>query len=224
MIQTPKIKNWLFGKEQPKDTESIAKIRRVINKYTLQSRRLTQQADEQKDLAKDMMQGGNKAGAKQALMRRQLYMKKLNETQNKILNLQGMIEAISEAKDVAETTKAIQEGVGVIDVTLKDVTPADTERAMFEMQSSMEKVSFASEALADTSFSETELDIDMEDAIDQEMKELEMELSLGQVDELPDVGVTTKTTKTTPVKEEQDEIGDEITELRKKIERERSGA
>ena len=51
-----------------------------------------------------------------------------------------------------------------------------------------------------------------------------MELSLGQVDELPDVGVTTKTTKTTPVKEEQDEIGDEITELRKKIERERSGA
>jgi len=50
-----------------------------------------------------------------------------------------------------------------------------------------------------------------------------MELSLGQVDELPDVGVTTKTTKT-PVKEEQDEIGDEITELRKKIERERSGA
>ncbi|MBN1328568.1 MAG: Snf7 family protein, partial [Candidatus Heimdallarchaeota archaeon] len=134
----PKIKNWLFGKEQPKDTESIAKIRRVINKYTLQSRRLTQQADEQKDLAKDMMQGGNKAGAKQALMRRQLYMKKLNETQNKILNLQGMIEAISEAKDVAETTKAIQEGVGVIDVTLKDVSPADTERAMFEMQSSME--------------------------------------------------------------------------------------
>lgn len=222
-IKVPKIKNWLFGKEQPKDTESIAKIRRVINKYTLQSRRLTQQADEQKDLAKDMMQGGNKAGAKQALMRRQLYMKKLNETQNKILNLQGMIEAISEAKDVAETTKAIQEGVGVIDVTLKDVSPADTERAMFEMQSSMEKVSFASEALADTSFSETELDMDMEDMIDQEMKELEMELSLGQVDELPDVGTKTRTTKT-PVSDEEDEIGDEITELRKKIERERSGA
>ncbi|MHA1629831.1 MAG: Snf7 family protein [Candidatus Heimdallarchaeota archaeon] len=221
----PKIKNWLFGKEKPKDTESIAKIRRVINKYTLQSRRLSQQADEQKDLAKEMMKSGNKAGAKQALMRRQLYLKKLNETQNKILNLQGMIESISEAKDVAETTKAIQEGVTVIEDTLKDVSPADTERAMLEMQSSMEKVSFASEALADTSFSETELDIDMEDAIDQEMKELEMELSLGQVEELPDVSTTTPI-KTTPQKErkEKDEVSEEISELRKKIERERSGA
>jgi len=99
-IKMPKIKNWLFGKDKPKDTESIAKIRRVINKYTLQSRRLTQQSDEQKDIAKTMMKSGNKAGAKQALMRRQLYLKKLNETQNKILNLQGMIESISEAKDV----------------------------------------------------------------------------------------------------------------------------
>ncbi|NHJ47389.1 MAG: hypothetical protein FK733_06325 [Asgard group archaeon] len=219
----PKIKNWLFGKEKPKDTESIAKIRRVINKYTLQSRRLTQQADEQKTIAKDMMKGGNKAGAKQALMRRQLYLKKLNDTQNKILNLQGMIESISEAKDVADTTKAIQDGVGVIETTLKDVSPADTERAMFEMQSSMEKVSFASEALADTSFSETELDLDMEDMIDQEMAELEMELSLGQADELPDVGVSTGPTKT-PVKEEEDELGEDISELRKKIEREKSGA
>jgi len=161
--------------------------------------------------------------AKQALMRRQLYLKKLNETQNKILNLQGMIESISEAKDVAETTHAIKDGVVVIEDTLKNVSPADTERAMFEMQSSMEKVAFASDALADTSFSETELDLDMEDMIDQEMRELEMELSLGQVDELPDVG----TTKVTPAKEkveEEDEIGDEIAELRKKIEKERSGA
>ncbi|MHA1245581.1 MAG: Snf7 family protein [Candidatus Heimdallarchaeota archaeon] len=220
----PKVKNWLFGKDKPKDTESIAKIRRVINKYTLQSRRLSQQADEQKGLARDMMKGGNKAGAKQALMRRQLYLKKLNETQNKILNLQSMIESISEAKDVADTTKAIQDGVGVIEDTLKNVTPADTERAMFEMQSSMEKVSFASDALADTSFSETELDLDMDDMIDQEMRELEMELSLGQVDELPDVGVSTGPTKTTKVTEEEDEIGDEISELRRKIEKERSGA
>ena len=222
----PKVKNWLFGKDKPKDTESISKIRRVINKYTLQSRRLTQQADEQKDIAKSMMQSGNKAGAKQALMRRQLYLKKLNETQNKILNLQGMIESISEAKDVAETTHAIKDGVVVIEDTLKDVTPADTERAMFEMQSSMEKVSFASEALADTSFSETELDIDMEDMIDQEMAELEMELSLGQVDDLPDVetSISSGRTKTTEKTEEEDEIGDEIAELRKKIERERSGA
>jgi hypothetical protein len=220
----PKIKNWLFGKDKPKDTESIAKIRRVINKYTLQSRRLTQQADEQKDLARSMMKSGNKAGAKQALMRRQLYLKKLNETQNKILNLQGMIESISEAKDVAETTHAIKDGVEVIEDTLQDVSPADTERAMFEMQSSMEKVSFASEALADTSFSETELDLDMEDMIDQEMAELEMELSLGQADDLPDVeSGTTTPTRETPAKEE-DEIGDEISELRKKIERERSGA
>lgn len=220
----PKIKNWLFGKDKPKDTESIAKIRRVINKYTLQSRRLTQQADEQKGIAKDMMQSGNKAGAKQALMRRQLYLKKLNETQNKILNLQGMIESISEAKDVAETTHAIKDGVVVIEDTLKNVSPADTERAMFEMQSSMEKVAFASDALADTSFSETELDLDMEDMIDQEMRELEMELSLGQVDDLPDVGTTTKTTATKEKVEEEDEIGDEIAELRKKIEKERSGA
>jgi len=221
----PKVKNWLFGKDKPKDTESIAKIRRVINKYTLQSRRLTQQADEQKIIARDMMKGGNKAGAKQALMRRQLYLKKLNETQNKILNLQGMIESISEAKDVAETTHAIKDGVVVIEDTLKNVSPADTERAMFEMQSSMEKVSFASEALSDTSFSETELDLDMEDMIDQEMKELEMELSLGQVDELPDVGVSDTPRKVTPAKEqEEDEVGDDIAALRKKIEKERSGA
>ena len=136
-----------------------------------------------------------------------------------------MIESISEAKDVAETTKAIKDGVDVIEDTLKDVSPAETERAMFEMQSSMERVSFASEALADTSFSETELDIDMEDMIDQEMQELEMELSLGQVDELPEVGTSTPTTtKASASREEEDEIGDEISKLRKRIEKERSGA
>ena len=42
--------------------------------------------------------------------------------------------------------------------------------------------------------------------------------------DLPFVGTTTNTTATKEKVEEEDEIGDEIAELRKKIEKERSGA
>jgi hypothetical protein len=57
------------------------------------------------------------------------------------------------------------------------------------------------------------------------MAELEMELSLGQADELLDVetSVASGRTKTPAKSVEEDEVGDEIDELRKKIEKEHSG-
>jgi len=170
------IKNFLFGDKRRKPSETIAKLRAVINRYELKSRAIRRKADEQRSLAMDMLRDGNKMGAKKSLLRRQLYLKKLESTENKILNMNRVIETIETVKDNIQLAGALKEADVVINEGLREVGPEVTEELMVRLEEGMERASMADEALADVTSAEAELEIEIEDAIDAEIAAMERQL------------------------------------------------
>ena len=170
------IKNFLFGDKRRKPSETIAKLRAVINRYELKSRAIRRKADEQRSLAMDMLRDGNKMGAKKSLLRRQLYLKKLESTENKILNMNRVIETIETVKDNIELSGALKEADIVINEGLREVGPEVTEELMVRLEEGMERAGMADEALADVTSAEAELELEIEDAIDAEIAVMEKHL------------------------------------------------
>ena len=170
------IKNFLFGDKRRKPSETIAKLRAVINRYELKSRAIRRKADEQRSLAMDMLRDGNKMGAKKSLLRRQLYLKKLESTENKILNMNRVIETIETVKDNIELSGALKEADVVINEGLREVGPEVTEELMVRLEEGMERAGMADEALADVTSAEAELELEIEDAIDAEIAVMEKHL------------------------------------------------
>lgn len=170
------IRNFLFGDKRRKPSETIAKLRAVINRYELKSRAIRRKADEQRSLAMDMLRDGNKMGAKKSLLRRQLYLKKLESTENKILNMNRVIETIETVKDNIQLAGALKEADVVINEGLREVGPEVTEELMVRLEEGMERASMADEALADVTSAEAELEIEIEDAIDAEIAAMERQL------------------------------------------------
>lgn len=170
------IKNFLFGDKRRKPSETIAKLRAVINRFELKSRAIRRKADEQRSLAMEMLRDGNKMGAKKSLLRRQLYLKKLESTENKILNMNRIIETIETVKDNIELSGALREADIVINEGLREVGPEVTEELMVRLEEGMERASMADEALADVTSAEAELELEIEDAIDAEIAAMEKQL------------------------------------------------
>ena len=170
------IKNFLFGDKRRKPSETIAKLRAVINRFELKSRATRRKADEQRSLAMEMLRDGNKMGAKKSLLRRQLYLKKLESTENKILNMNRVIETIETVKDNIELSGALKEADVVINEGLREVGPEVTEELMVRLEEGMERAGMADEALADVTSAEAELELEIEDAIDAEIAVMEKHL------------------------------------------------
>ena len=118
------MKNWLFGTKRKDDAEALATLKAQINRYEHESRNLERQADEQKSLAAKMLKSGNKAGAKQALKRRAIYMKRLNQVQNMLMNLQSQIDSIQTATSTVDTVKAMELGTKVVKTKMQEVDVA----------------------------------------------------------------------------------------------------
>ncbi len=170
------IRNFLFGDKRRKPSETIAKLRAVINRYELKSRAIRRKADEQRSLAIEMVRDGNKMGAKKSLLRRQLYLKKLESTENKILNINRVIETIETVKDNIELSGALREADVVINEGLREVGPEVTEELMVRLEEGMERASMADEALSDVTSAEAELDLEIEESIDAEIAAMESQL------------------------------------------------
>jgi hypothetical protein len=179
------IRNFLFGDKRRKPSETIAKLRAVINRYELKSRAIRRKADEQRSLAIEMVRDGNKMGAKKSLLRRQLYLKKLESTENKILNINRVIETIETVKDNIELSGALREADVVINEGLREVGPEVTEELMVRLEEGMERAAMADEALSDVTSAEAELDLEIEESIDAEIAAMESQLLAAE-------GVTTE--------------------------------
>ncbi|MCK5303644.1 MAG: Snf7 family protein, partial [Candidatus Heimdallarchaeota archaeon] len=91
------VKNWLFGKKRKEDADALSTLKAQMNRMEHEARNLERQADEQKILAAKMLQTGNKAGARSALKRRAVFMKRLNSLHNTVMNLQAQIDSIQTA-------------------------------------------------------------------------------------------------------------------------------
>ncbi len=219
-----KIKDWLFGKDKKskanKEAEAIALLKKRLNRYEIEARNLQTKAEEQKALAKQMLASGNKAGARQALMRSNLYMQKYNNTQNMMLNLHTQIETISNAKETAETVKALKVGSDVVEEALGEIGEMDADRIMIELEEQRDRLNVMNEALSDVSGLEMELEGEFADNIDDQLAALELEMEASKHGTLPEVGTVApvSTKEPTEEKEEKSDLEDELEALKKELE------
>jgi hypothetical protein len=197
------IKGWLFGNKKRKPAETVAALRGVINRYIIRSRALRRQADEQRSLARDMLKDGNKVAARQALLRRTLYMRDLNNTYNKTMNIQRVIDAIRSAQDNIVMADALKQADDVIRVSLRDAAPERIEEIMMSVEDSIEQVGYTDEILSDTSMSESGLLEDELMGLDSQLEALETELLLEEKGELPTAATRTPAVRTSAKREQE---------------------
>lgn len=225
------IKSWLFGKDredegQDKEAEAIAKLKKQLNALEVEGRNLLRKSEEQKKVARQMLQSGNKIGAKQALTRSNLYMQKYNQIQNMSLNLSTQIDTISSAKSTAETLDALKGGSQIVEETLEKVSPVDVERTMAEMDDQRDRISLMTESLSDTTSLEMDLDGEFADSIDDQLAAMELEMQSESHGDLPDAGMKASTTepsepiteKSETKEEDTSDLEDELKSLQKELE------
>ncbi len=213
------VKNWLFGKKRKEDADALATLKAQQNRLQAEARNLERQSDEQKVLAAKMLQAGNKAGARQALIRRQVFMKRLNTVHNTAMNLQAQIDSIQTATSTAETVKAMELGTKVVGEKIKTVSPERTERVMDSVMEQRDQIEMMTEALSDPSLSEGILDFEDDAAIDEQLAQLEAEMDLGKTTSLPDVSGLPSTPVGTASEKEEDtsDLEAELEGLKKKM-------
>ncbi len=217
------IKAWLFGKDrksEDKEAEAIAKLKKRLNELDIEGKNYLRKSEEEKNVAKKMLKSGNKIGAKQALTRANLFLQKYNQVQNMSLNLSTQIDTISTAKSTTETVKALKVGSTVVDETLKTVSPEDVERTMVEMEEQRDRISMMTEALADTTALELDLEGEFADSIDDQLAAMEMELQEEASGSLPEPSLKElKTTDKEKTKDDASDIEDELKALKKELEK-----
>ncbi len=176
------------------------------------------QADEQYELARNLLKSGNKTGAQQALKRRELYLTQITNTHAKIANLQRTIDTLDVSADNVSLTQTLGEAQVAIDQNIASASPEKTEEIMMALEDSIEQVSDMEEALTDTTITEIGMDVEVDDRISAQMAELEAEIASGS---LPSTGVRTSeppipVSSDTPEKREAEKK--KIDEMRKQIE------
>jgi len=212
------VKNWLFGKKRKEDADALATLKAQQNRLQAESRNLERQADEQKALAAKMLKSGNKAGARQALKRRAIFLKQLNTKHNTAMNLQAQIDSIQTASSTADTVQAMELGTKVVGEKIKTVSPERTERVMDTVMEQRDQIEMMTEALSDPSLSEGILDFEDDAAIDEQLAQLEAEMDLGTTTSLPDVSGLPSTPVGTEEKEEDtSDLEAELENLKKKV-------
>ncbi|MHA1690135.1 MAG: Snf7 family protein [Candidatus Heimdallarchaeaceae archaeon] len=213
------VKNWLFGKKRKEDADALSTLKAQMNRMEHEARNLERQADEQKILAAKMLQTGNKAGARSALKRRAVFMKRLNSLHNTVMNLQAQIDSIQTATSTADTVKAMEVGTKVVGEKIKQVSPERTERVMDTVMEQRDQTEMMTEALSDPSLSEGILDFEDDAAIDDQLAQLEAEMDLGTTTSLPNVsGLPSTPTGVSGEKEEDtSDLEEELKSLKKKM-------
>jgi charged multivesicular body protein 4 len=213
------VKNWLFGKKRKEDADALSTLKAQMNRMEHEARNLERQADEQKILAAKMLQSGNKAGARSALKRRAVFMKRLNSVHNTVMNLQAQLDSIQTATSTADTVKAMEVGTKVVGEKIKQVSPERTERVMDTVMEQRDQIEMMTEALSDPSLSEGILDFEDDAAIDDQLAQLEAEMDLGTTTSLPDVsGLPSTPTGVSGEKEEDtSDLEEELESLKKKM-------
>jgi len=219
------IKDWWFGKDRgsgdikkERQQQAIATLKKQLNNIEVRGKKLQRQAEEQKAMAKKMLQSGNKQGAKQALTRSNIYLQQYNKLQNTQLNLQTQIDTITNATDTVELVQAMKIGTEVVSDVMGEIDATDVERTMIEMEEQRDQLDLMNESLADTTGIEMSMDADFADSIDDQLAALEMEMQ----GELPEAGVATpevssETEEVTEKKEDSSELEKELEALKKEL-------
>jgi len=151
------------------------------------------QSNEQYSLARQLLKSGNKAGAQQALKRRELYLSQISNSHSKIANLQRIIDTVDISADNVSLTETLEQAQIAIDSNIEIASPERTEEVMMSIEDSIEMVSEMEDSLTDTSITEIGMDVEVEDRVSIQMAELEAELSSGTASPEVEIDVSTST-------------------------------
>ena len=179
---------FIRGRRPKKSAQTIAQLQKTINQFTLKSRQLKAQADKEQELAKLNLKNGNKAGATQALKRRQMYMAQLNASHNKVANLRRIISTIQSTEDNVIMTRVLREADTAIQSSLAEASPEATEEIMAGLEESIEAASMAEEVLSGTSLTDIGLSIDDQEMVDDQLAALQAEIDAEGVQVSPTPG------------------------------------
>ena len=217
-----RFKGFLTGKKPSSSTETKAKLKRTINQMEVKVKNYQRQSDEQYGLARQLLKSGNKAGAQQALKRRELYLTQISNTHSKIANLQRIIDTVDISADNVALTETLEQAQIAIDSNIEMASPERTEEVMMSIEDSIEMVSEMEDSLTDTSITEIGMDVEVEDRVSMQMAELEAELASGSTPtHEEDISISSSTDSvstgvTTEAKRKEDKK--KLDEMRKQIE------
>ncbi len=183
------VKKWLFGDKRRDDAQALSVLKAQINKLERNIRNYERLSDEQKVLAAKMLKSGNKNGARSAMQRRRIYLKKINQAQNMIMNLQTQMESIDTAKSTSETVKAMETGTNVVEQQMGKIDEKRVAEVMDKAAMQQDRLSMSQEILGDTSFSEGAFEDDFDISIDDELDQLQAELDMETTGDLPSIDI-----------------------------------
>jgi hypothetical protein len=188
-----RFKGFLTGKKPSSSTETKAKLKRTINQMEVKVKNYQRQSNEQYSLARQLLKSGNKAGAQQALKRRELYLSQISNSHSKIANLQRIIDTVDISADNVSLTETLEQAQIAIDSNIEMASPERTEEVMMSIEDSIEMVSEMEDSLTDTSITEIGMDVEVEDRVSIQMAELEAELNSGTASSEVEIDVSTST-------------------------------
>ncbi len=218
----------MTGKKPKESTQTIAELRQAIKQFNIRSNALKRMANEEDELANQMLRDANRKGAGQALKRRQSYMKQLNMTYGKISTLERLIDTIRTTQDNVTMQKVLTQADREIQKSVAVASPERTEEIMLSLEESVEQASYVDEALGSGTLTEIGMDVDEIDSIEDQLAQREAALAAGtspqptttQFTETPIVSDTPKETTTTTPKKSDEELQAEVEKMKKELEKE----
>ncbi|MHA2299085.1 MAG: Snf7 family protein [Candidatus Hodarchaeales archaeon] len=213
-----RFKKFMSGKRPKDSTKTIAAIQKQINAFTIRTRALQRQAEDQKALAKKLLVAKNRTGAAQALKRHKMYMLQLNKTHAKVANLQRIVSTIQTTGENVDLMRVMKAADTQIEANLEIAGAEQTEEMMGTLEERLEEADMVDSSLSDDTL--TDIGLDDLDEIEDELGDLEAELAGEQatvsLDDLPPAGTTTVSSK--PATEKDDKAKAELEALKRELE------
>ncbi len=219
----------MTGKKPKESTQTVAELRQAIKQFSIRGKALKRMADEEDQLANQMLRDGNRRGAGQALKRRGGYMKQLNMTYGKVATLEKLIDTIRTTQDNVTMQKVLTQADREIQRSISVASPEKTEEIMLSLEESVEQAAFVDEALGSTTLTEIGMDVEELDSIESQLAAREAALateaspqatSAPAVTTAPSAGEAA-TEATAPAKTQNDkELQDEVEKMKKELEKE----
>lgn len=219
----------MTGKKPKESTQTVAELRQAIKQFSIRGKALQRMADEEDQLANQMLRDGNRRGAGQALKRRAGYMKQLNMTYGKIATLEKLIDTIRTTQDNVTMQQVLTQADREIQRSIRVASPEKTEEIMLSLEESVEQAAFVDEALGSTTLTEIGMEVEELDSIESQLAAREAALAAESSPQATSAPAATAAPSTSqaatetaaPAKTQDDkELQDEVEKMKKELEKE----
>ncbi|GAB4328396.1 MAG: hypothetical protein Kow0069_35580 [Promethearchaeota archaeon] len=200
--------------KKKKQAAQIAKIQQTIRRIEVNSKKFQRRSDLFRLQARKALKEGNRALARNKLVRWKVYRLRLEKYQNFVAQLERRLDAITDGGIIQEFGRAMETAGRVLEGVAKEISPEKAAQITEGSEEAIAKIEDASDILAGDPEEEYEL------GIEEELEKLETELLLEDAGEMPATpqGVPDEAALAAEL-DGDDEILDEKEKLKKELER-----